>query len=122
MPIAVTKELSSVSASAGAWSVCPLLSAVLNLSPSVLSSRSFHDWWLNGCLTKVNLGQDLLTQIDLLLAVVVMVMMVMMMPVPLHAVGVMPFMSITMMFLMVMLFSLCCCILFCGFLTLFKLQ
>lgn len=73
-----TKELSSVSASAGRRRICPLLSAELHFSPSVLGSRSFHHWLFNGYLTKVNLGQDLLTHINLLLAVVVvMVRMVM---------------------------------------------
>ena len=131
-PIALpVKELSSVSASAGDRRICPLLSAVLDFSPSVLSSRPFHDWLFNSYLTKVNLGQDLLTHINLLLAVVVVVVVVMMvgatMPMPFCtavAMLVMTMFMMTMMFVMVMMFFLCWCwcIHICGFLALFKLQ
>lgn len=87
-PIALPREqLSSVSASAGWGRVRPLLSAELNFSPWVLSSRSFHDWWLiEGYLAKVHLD---LTQINLLLAVTFMTMLLGM-PMPLHAFLVMP--------------------------------
>lgn len=125
-PIALpVKELSSVSASAGDRRICPLLSAVLDFSPSVLSSRPFHDWLFNGYLTKVNLGQDLLTHINLLLAVVVVVVVVMMatMPMPFCTAVVMLVMTMFVMTMMtVMLFFLCWCIHICGFLALFKLQ
>lgn len=124
-PIALpVKELSSVSASAGDRRICPLLSAVLDFSPSVLSSRPFHDWLFNGYLTKVNLGQDLLTHINLLLAVVVVVVVMMAtMPMPFCTAVVMLVMTMFVMTMMtVMLFFLCWCIHICGFLALFKLQ
>lgn len=78
----------------------------------MLSSWPFHDWLLNGYLTKVNLGHDLLTHINLLLAVVVVVMMVgATMPMPFCTAVVMLVMTMfavtmftmTMMFVMVML-------------------
>lgn len=115
----LVKEVSSVSASAGHGRICPLLSAVLDFSPSVLSSRPFHDWLFNGCLTKVNLGQDLLTHIDLLLAMVVVMVVVVTMPMC-FCTAVMTMFMMTMM--IVMPFFLCWCVHICGFLALFKLQ
>lgn len=86
----------------------------------------------NGYLTKVNLGKDLLTHINLLLAVVVVVVMMVgaTMPMPfctavvmlVMTMFVMTMFTMTMMFVMVMLFFLCWCIHICGFLALFKLQ
>lgn len=122
-----TEELSSVSASAGHRGVCPLLSAELHFSPSVFGSRSFHHRLFNGYLTKVNLGQDLLTHINLLLAVVVVVVMVMVgATVPFRAtvmtVFMMTAMTVFMVIGMMRPFFLRWCIHICGFLALFKLQ
>lgn len=86
---------------------------------------------LNGYLTKVNLGQDLLTHINLLLAVVVMVMVRMVgatMPfrtTVVMTVFMMTVMTVFMMIVMIVMvrpFFLCWCIHICGFLALFKLQ
>ncbi|CAM4715784.1 unnamed protein product [Leuciscus chuanchicus] len=109
-----TKELSSVSASAGHRRICPLLSAELDFSPSVLGSRSFHHWLFNGYLTKVNL----LNHINLLLAlVVVMVRMVMVgATMPFRTTVVMTVMTVFMMIVMIVMvrpFFLCWCIHIC---------
>lgn len=120
----LTKELSSVSASAGHRRICPLLSAELDFSPSVLGSRPFHHWLFNGYLTKVNLGQDLLTHINLLLAVVVVVVVIVMVgaTMPFRTTVVMTVFMMILMIVMMRPFFLCWCIHICGFLALFKLQ
>lgn len=120
-----------MSASADRERVCPLLSAVLNFSPRVLSSRLFHDWWLiEGNLTEVYLAEVDLTRVNLLLAVVV-TLMTMLLGLPLQ--GVLVVTMVTMMPVKVTVglsigtFFFCCCtsllrLVVCCFVALLKFR